>query len=143
MSDTSDTHMAKARAIASNIPSRVKDENRKFAALVIARALAASEAKGRQDGVREGMKRPYSISEPAGGWRQLSSFTDKERARLWPIAETLAMLDGNAFFTMGTSYDEEWAAQYLPEADALYQANGGDNGWAGTARLANISEANQ
>lgn len=70
----------------------------------------------------------YGLNKPEGGWREISSFTDVEKRKLRPIAETLAMLDGNAFFTWATHYE-----QYLPEADALYQSNGGDNGWAGEA----------
>lgn len=73
----------------------------------------------------------YDIPEPKGGWK--TDFTDAEKAKLRPIAETLAMLDGNAFFGMGTSDDREWYEQYLPEAHAVYEANGGDHGWAGFA----------
>ena len=47
---------------------------------------------------------------------------------LRPIAETLAMLDGNAFF--GTA-ETEWYEQYLPEAYTLFHNNGGVTGWAG------------
>ena len=76
----------------------------------------------------------YQIEPPEGGFRDLASFTDAERAKLRPIAETLAMMDGNAFFGMG---DGEWSDPYLPEAHALYEMNGGDNGWAGKASFAN------
>lgn len=77
----------------------------------------------------------YSISKPATGWRSVKSFTVEERRRLWPIAETLAMLDGNAFFVFSGKYQWGLVAQYLPEASALYEANGGDKGWAGEALL--------
>ncbi|KRB22659.1 hypothetical protein [Mesorhizobium sp. Root172] len=77
------------------------------------------------------MGAPYEIAEPAGGWRTKESFSAEERAKLLPIAETLAMLDGNAFFTF-----DGWADMYLPEADALYKSNGGDGGWAGEASFA-------
>lgn len=52
---------------------------------------------------------------------------------LRPIAETLAMLDGNAFFGMEGRSDigTEWYEQYLPEAFCLFESNGGLNGWAG------------
>lgn len=73
----------------------------------------------------------YEIPEPRGGWK--TDFTDAEKAKLRPIAETLAMLDGNAFFGVDDSDDREWYEQYLPEAHALYEANGGDRGWAGRA----------
>jgi hypothetical protein len=78
----------------------------------------------------------YAIRKPDAGWRSRDSFSEAERLKLRPIAETLAMLDGNAFFGMG---DGDWADQYLPEAAALYEANGGDNGWAGAASFVNHS----
>ncbi|MDX3926751.1 MAG: hypothetical protein QHC90_13230 [Shinella sp.] len=75
---------------------------------------------------------PYSVKEPSGGWRKVESFTEAEKAKLRPIAETLAMLDGNAFFGVG-EHEHYWSDQYLPEASALYEANGGDSGWASEA----------
>lgn len=60
-----------------------------------------------------------------------TAFTDEEKQYLRPIAETLAMLDGNAFFGMVTVNDTEWYEQYLPEAWALWSNNGGVNGWSG------------
>lgn len=51
---------------------------------------------------------------------------------LRPIAETFAMLDGNAFFGINKRSDEkEWYEQYLPEAFSLFESNGGIDGWAG------------
>lgn len=76
------------------------------------------------------------IAEPEGGFRPHGSFTPGEKAKLRPIAETLAMLDGNAFFGMAAGDHEDWCDQYLPEAAALYEANGGDGGWAGKASFA-------
>jgi len=79
---------------------------------------------------------PYRIDPPKGGWQL--EFTDEEKAKLRPIAETLAMLDGNAFFGNSTERDGriiEWYEQYLPEAAALYNGNGGDNGWAGESSI--------
>jgi hypothetical protein len=62
-------------------------------------------------------------------------FTQKEKIKLKPIAETLAIMDGNAFF--GISIDEEgediWYESYLVEAWRIYRANGGDKGWASGA----------
>jgi hypothetical protein len=69
----------------------------------------------------------YEIEEPDGGWRRV--FTDQDRRKLRPIAETLAMLDGNAFFGIDSTHYEA----YLTEADAVYRSNGGDDGWASTA----------
>lgn len=73
------------------------------------------------------------IPEPRGGWK--TEFTPEEKAKLRPMAETIAMLDGNAFFTI-PSIAGDWYEQYLPEAHALYEANGGDDGWAGLASFA-------
>lgn len=66
----------------------------------------------------------YEISEPDGGWRRV--FSDEDKQKLRPIAETLAMLDGNAFFGISPDHYEG----YLTEADAVYRSNGGDDGWA-------------
>lgn len=78
----------------------------------------------------------YRIPKPAEGWRSVESFTDAERAKLLPIAETLAMLDSNAFLTCKIDGGRSWAEQYLPEAYVLYENNGGDSGWAGEASFA-------
>jgi len=56
-------------------------------------------------------------------------FTEDEKRYLRPIAETIAMLDGNAFFEMSETFWES----YLPEARALFNDNGGIFGYAGTA----------
>jgi hypothetical protein len=69
----------------------------------------------------------YEITEPDGGWRRV--FDDETKQKLRPIAETLAMLDGNAFFGIDPDHYED----YLTEADAVYRNNGGDDGWASTA----------
>ncbi len=58
-----------------------------------------------------------------------TEFTDEEKTWCRPIAETLAMLDGNAFFGMDLNNGIEWYEQYLPEAWALFNANGGYAGW--------------
>lgn len=59
-----------------------------------------------------------------------------------PIAEVLAMLDGNAFFGTGSSdpedADGEWWMQYAADAIVLWEANGGVNGWAGLSFLGDI-----
>jgi len=78
--------------------------------------------------------RRYDLDEPAGGWRTEDSFGEAEKAKLRPIAETLAMLDENAFFGLsGTRRHSDWYEQYLPEAAALYEGNGGDTRAAGLA----------
>lgn len=74
------------------------------------------------------------ILEPKDGWKL--DFSEAEKRKLRPIAETLAMLDGNAFFGMTKAPEPEWYEAYLPEAHALYEANGGDGGWAGEASFA-------
>lgn len=56
-------------------------------------------------------------------------FTEDEKIILRPIAETICMLDGNAFFEM----NEDIYEGYLPEARALFESNGGLLGWAGGA----------
>lgn len=76
----------------------------------------------REDGPRDVT---YKVERPEGGWKR--NFTPEESAKLRPIAETLAMLDGNAFFGIG---GHDFYEAYLPEAHALYESNGGDNGWA-------------
>lgn len=65
----------------------------------------------------------YKIERPDGGWKR--NFTESEKNKLSPIAETLAMMDGNAFFT-----NSDVVESYLPEAHAIYESNGGDTGWA-------------
>jgi hypothetical protein len=85
---------------------------------------------------KEGERTPYHIPEPKDGWRTVESFTDEEKAKLRPVAETLAMLDGNAFFNHGNPARRDAHEWYLPQADALYQSNGGDTGWASGASFA-------
>ena len=69
------------------------------------------------------METSYKVQRPSGGWKR--NFNEQERAKLLPIAETLAMMDGNAFFSIDNVIDG-----YLPEAHAIYESNGGDTGWA-------------
>ena len=57
-------------------------------------------------------------------------FSEEECRILRPIAETLAMLDGNAFFGRG---DDTHYQAYLPEAYQVFESNGGLRGWAGQA----------
>lgn len=84
--------------------------------------------------------RDWTIPEPAQGWK--ISFTDLEKRKLRPVAETLAMLDGNAFFGQVVG-GHEWYEGYLPEAHALYESNGGDAGWAGEASFARAVLGNE
>ena len=58
-------------------------------------------------------------------------FTDNEKQMLRPIAEVIALLDGNGFFTMDLGDDREWYEQYLPEAWSIFEGNGGIKGWSG------------
>lgn len=75
----------------------------------------------------------YQVAKPDSGWK--TEFTDEEKAKLRPVAETLAMLDQNAFFGMKTTGDREWYEAYLGEAHALWEGNGGDTGWAGASSM--------
>ena len=75
----------------------------------------------------------YSLQLPSN---HRKDFTDEEKVLLRPIAETLAMLDGNAFF--GSTFDDhltgrryEWYEQYLPEAWEVWNGHAGLQGWAG------------
>jgi hypothetical protein len=58
-------------------------------------------------------------------------FTDSEKELLRPIAEVMAIMDGNAFFgmTRNDQGEDTWYEQYLPEAWAVYNAQGKDGGW--------------
>jgi hypothetical protein len=73
----------------------------------------------------------YGLSVPTENYSR--QFTDEEKSVLRPIAETLAMLDGNAFFSMTDLDGRVYYEQYLPEAAALFESNGGIDGWAGDA----------
>lgn len=84
--------------------------------------------------IRHILNKPYHIEEPPNGWKK--EFTDSEKKKLRPIAETLAMLDGNAFFGNEIFGGREWYEMYLSEAHAVYEANGGDTGWGGEASFA-------
>jgi hypothetical protein len=105
-----------------------------FPAEALAKATAAYDAWVAKDpeAVPVDSSIRYTIERPEAGWRNAASFTADEKARLRPIAETLAMLDGNAFFGMATDGegDDVHYEQYLPEAAALAEANGG---WADRA----------
>ena len=69
--------------------------------------------------------------KPYGPFKK-RKFTAQQKKLLRPIAEVLALLDGNAFFGMSVDDNGEdtWYEQYLPEAWAVYQGTGGGNGWA-------------
>lgn len=57
-------------------------------------------------------------------------WTAEEKKLLRPIAETIALLDGNAFFPHKLPDNREWYEQYLPEAATIFENNGGMDGWA-------------
>lgn len=57
-------------------------------------------------------------------------WTDDEKRVLRPIAETIALLDGNAYFPHKLPDGREWYEQYLPEAASIFYDNGGLDGWA-------------
>jgi len=58
-------------------------------------------------------------------------FTQKEKDLLRPIAEVMAIMDGNAFFgmTRNDAGEDTWYEQYLPEAYAIYKSQGKNGGW--------------
>ena len=60
-------------------------------------------------------------------------YSEEEKQWLRPIAETLALLDGNGFLSMHLPNNREWYEQYLPDAAAIFYGNGGLTGWAGEA----------
>lgn len=74
-------------------------------------------------------ERTYSLALPEGSLRDLSSFSTEEKARLRPIAETLAMLDGNSFFglTQDANGDDTYYEQYLPESAVLVATTSGSD----------------
>lgn len=72
--------------------------------------------------------------------RPHTSFSAAEKRMLRPIAETLAMLDGNAFFGIS---DPDVYESYLSEAWALFDGNGGEKGWAGASSWLKEPEEHQ
>lgn len=58
-------------------------------------------------------------------------FTEQEKEILRPIAETLALIDGNAFFHLKHEDNKEWYEMYLPDAMEIFKNNGGLNALAG------------
>lgn len=68
----------------------------------------------------------YILAPTKDGWRDISSFDEEEKDLLRPIAETIAMLSGNAFFGMNTDSDgnDLLYEEYLPHAAALYASAG-------------------
>lgn len=59
------------------------------------------------------------------------NWSEYEKRVLRPIAETIALLDGNAYFPHKLPDGREWFEQYLPEAATIFYDNGGIDGWAG------------
>jgi len=90
--------------------------------------LTNDEERPDASGVRE-VK--YSVHIYDEDRRTIDSFTEEEKEWLRPIAETIAMIDGNAFFGNEITDGREWYEQYLPEAWGLFTNNGGIDGWAG------------
>lgn len=68
----------------------------------------------------------YDLPAPPEGWRSITSFSEEEKALLRPIAETIAMLSGAAFFGLTTDDDgsDLLYEDYLPQAAALYASAG-------------------
>lgn len=63
--------------------------------------------------------------------RDISSFSAVEKKVLRPIADTLAMIDGNPFFGIKKGDDDAWSDGYMPQAHYIFEANGGLSGMAG------------
>jgi hypothetical protein len=65
------------------------------------------------------------------GMPRKKRFTAEQKLMLRPLAEVIAILDGNAFFGLDVDENGEdrWYEQYLPEAWMVYKANGSGNGW--------------
>lgn len=57
--------------------------------------------------------------------RRKKKFSPKQKMVLRPIAEVIAILDGNGFFgmTRDDNGDDTWYEQYLPEAWIIYRSN--------------------
>jgi hypothetical protein len=60
-------------------------------------------------------------------------YSDEEKKWLRPICETLAMLSGGEFTGAELRNGKEPYEQWLPEAAAIFYANGGSSGRAGHA----------
>lgn len=84
----------------------------------------------------------YEICKPKNGWVEVKDITSEMVATLRPIAETLAMLDGNAFFGCfhpdKDGVERDFWEQYLPEAKEVFDSNGGITGWAGEASFVKL-----
>lgn len=77
--------------------------------------------------IQEWLKTNY----PRAMRHRKSKFTKAEKYALRPIAEVLAIMDGNCFFGISTDEagNDNWYEQYLPEAWAIYKAHDGAKGW--------------
>lgn len=78
----------------------------------------------------------WLVAGPGHEWVRFQDIPVEEKKMLRPVAETLAMLEGNAFFGMDAESGVEHYEYYLPEAKALFDSNGGLSGWAGEASFA-------
>lgn len=59
------------------------------------------------------------------------NFSAEDKRILRPVAEILAIMDGNAFFgmTKDANGEDTWYEQYLPEAYQIFKGQGGYKGW--------------
>ena len=79
------------------------------------------------------------------GKTRKKKFTSEQKEMLRPLAETMAILDGNAFFGLDVDENGEdrWYEQYLPEAWLVYNAHAGDKGWISqTSWMRNLEHEN-
>ena len=98
----------------------MEDPESSIAELFVASKAAYESWLARKD------NRTYVLNPPEGGWRSITTFSKEEKKLLRPIAETLAMLSGNAFFGLVTDADDDDLVyeEYLPQAAALYLTAG-------------------
>ena len=79
------------------------------------------------------------------GQPRKKKFTAEQKTMLRPLAETIAILDGNAFFGLDVddNGEDRWYEQYLSEAWLVYKANAGDKGWiTQTSWMRNLEHEN-
>lgn len=101
--------------------------------------VARPESTGRRRGFQPPLPDPLGEivkAFPDARFFAPNMFPAGVRERLRPMAETLAMIDGNAFFGILPEGEPDFWEYYVPLAHSIFQANGGLEGWAGEASFA-------